>query len=134
MSDSRRKLGDAGESLAADLLVKNGLTIVDRNWRCSAGEIDIVAQVEAPDFSRGGEMTTWLAIVEVRTRRGQRYGTALQSITQRKARKLNEVAQHYVQSTAWQGPWRIDVVAVQMDDQGKLLSVNHVPHAVSGNI
>lgn len=131
MSDPRRKLGDAGESLAADLLVEKGLTIVERNWRCRAGEIDIVAQLEAPDFSQGGKMAVWLAIVEVRTRRGQRYGTALQSITQRKARKLNEVAQEYIQSTAWNGPWRIDVVAVQMDDHGKLLSVEHIPHAVS---
>ena len=41
-----------------------------------------------------------------------------------------EVARHYVQATNWAGPWRIDVVAVQMDGNGRLLAVEHIRHAV----
>ncbi len=132
MTDSRKALGDSGEAVAAHALEKEGLTISARNWRCPAGELDIVAQEFAPDFSEGGEVVPWLVVVEVRTRRGTRYGSALQSITPRKQRKLREVAQQYVQAVAWSGPWRIDVVAVQLDSSGKLLEVEHIRHAVTG--
>jgi putative endonuclease len=73
-----------------------------------------------------------LVAVEVRTRRGERYGTAVQSVSPRKQAKLREVAAHYVQTVAWQGPWRIDLVAVQMDNQGHLMAVDHIRHAVMG--
>jgi putative endonuclease len=130
--NARRRLGDTGENLAVQLLTDAGLTILARNWRCAAGEIDIVAQEMAPDFVMGAALTAWLVLVEVRTRRGNAYGTARQSITPRKAAKLREVAAHYVQSTGWPGPWRIDVVAVQMDTGGRLLAVEHIRHAVTG--
>jgi putative endonuclease len=131
-ADGRRGLGNAGEALAVRALTEAGLHVVDRNWRCPAGELDIVAHDQAPDFSRDGEPATWLVIVEVRTRRGQAYGTALQSITPRKQAKLREVAEQYVQAHGWAGPWRIDVLAVQMDAAGHLLHVDHVRHAVTG--
>jgi putative endonuclease len=128
--DARRSLGANGEIIAVHALEKAGLTIVERNWRCAVGEIDIVAQENGPDFVRGLASTPWLVIVEVRTRRGNTYGTALQSIVPRKQRKLRQVARTYVQYTGWRGPWRIDVVGIQMDSQGQALSVEHVRHAV----
>jgi putative endonuclease len=132
MTDSRKTLGNSGEAVAAHALEKAGLTISARNWRCPAGELDILAQEFAPDYSQDGEMVPWLVVVEVRTRRGTRYGSALQSITPRKQRKLREVAEHYIQTVKWSGPWRIDVVAVQLDSNGKLLDVEHIRHAVTG--
>lgn len=128
----RRQLGNTGETLALQTLTAAGLTILDRNWRCAAGELDIVAQETAPDFVSGNPQATWLVLVEVRTRRGEAFGTALQAITPRKAAKLREVAEHYVQAQRWTGPWRIDFVAVQMDGGGRLLTVDHVRHAVTG--
>jgi putative endonuclease len=128
----RRHLGAAGEDLAVRALRAAGLSILTRNWRCPAGEVDVVAQEDAPDFVQGGQITPWLVLVEVRTRRGARFGSALQSITLRKQAKLREVAEHYVQTHGWAGPWRIDVVAVQMDAQGRLLAVEHIRHAVTG--
>lgn len=128
--DPRRGLGSAGESIAARTLEAAGLTILARNWRCAVGEIDIIAQQEGPDFVRGLASTPWLVIVEVRTRRGTAFGTALQAITPRKQAKLREVARCYVAAVAWTGPWRIDAVAVQLDSSGRLVSVEHVPHAV----
>ena len=132
MAHNRQKLGASGEALAVRHLEEAGLTIVERNWRCSAGELDVIAKEEAPDFSLGGQVVPWLVIVEVRTRRGDRYGAARQSITPRKAAKLREVAAHYIQSVQWTGPWRIDVVAVQMDASGRLQAVEHIRHAVRG--
>jgi putative endonuclease len=128
----RRQLGNSGEALALRALTTAGLTILDRNWRCAVGELDIVAQETAPDFVSGNPQATWLVVVEVRTRRGAAFGTALQAITPRKAAKLREVAAHYVQAHGWTGPWRIDFVAVQMDGSGRLLAVDHVRHAITG--
>lgn len=132
LSDPRRRLGSAGEALAVRALQAAGLTILARNWRCAVGEIDIVAQEQAPDFTQGGILAPWLVLVEVRTRRGANFGSARQSITPRKAAKLREVAAHYVQEQRWPGSWRIDVVAVEMDSQGHLLTVDHIRHAVTG--
>jgi putative endonuclease len=132
MSDPRRSLGQTGEDLAVRTLEAAGLTIVERNWRCSAGELDIVAQETAPDIVTGQAQARWLVLVEVRTRRGRKFGSALESVTPRKRAKLREVAEHYVQSHGWVGPWRIDVVAIQMDKAGRLQSVQHIRHAVSG--
>ena len=132
MADPRRSLGNAGENLAVKQLEEAGLQIVERNWRCSVGELDIVAQDNAPDFTKDGSIAPWLVFVEVRTRRGTRFGSALQSITPRKQAKLTEVAQHYIQMHEWRGPWRIDVVGVQMDAAGRLISIDHLRHAVTG--
>ncbi len=130
--DARRELGARGETLAARHLEAAGLRIVARNWRCPQGELDLVAHETAPDIAVGGARVTWLVAVEVRIRRGTRYGTALASVTPTKQAKLREVAAAYVQATAWQGPWRIDVVAIQLDGQGRMVEINHVRHAVMG--
>ena len=130
--DRRRGLGNLGETLAVQTLERSGLTILARNWRCAVGELDIVAQEVAPDYITGAAAAIWLVLVEVRTRRGDRFGTARQSLTPRKQAKLREVAAQYVQAVAWQGPWRIDLVAIQMDGQGRLQAVEHLRHAVTG--
>lgn len=132
MSKAKKGLGATGEALAAGALEAAGLTILDRNWHCAVGELDIIAQENAPNYATDGEVVPWLVLVEVRTRRGDRFGSALQSVTPRKQAKLREVSEHYVKAIDWSGPWRIDVVGVQMDSSGKLLSVDHIRHAVTG--
>jgi putative endonuclease len=114
-------LGRAGEELAAQALVGDGYTILARNWRCSAGEIDIVAQ--------DGDT---LVVAEVRTRRGDAFGTPEESLTLRKQAKLAELGQTYVQEAGWDGPWRIDLVAVQLDFRGQLARLEVIRDAVDG--
>ena len=70
MSDRRVKLGRQGEDLATQALVRRGYEIVTRNWHCQAGEVDVVAHL--------GDA---LHFFEVRTRRGQAYGTPEESVT-----------------------------------------------------
>ncbi len=131
--DPRRSLGAAGEALAAQALLAAGLTVIERNWRCATGEIDIIAEEVAPDLMNDWRPAPWRVFIEVRTRRGDAFGTALQSITRAKAAKMRETAAHYVTLHDWRGPWRIDVVAVQMDARGRLLQIKHIRHAVTGN-
>jgi len=120
--DYRRKLGRRGEEIAAAHLAQQGYLILGRNWRCPAGELDIVA--------RDGET---LAFVEVRTRRGDRYGSPEESLTPAKQAKLVELAQTYLQELgATDQSWRIDVVAVEMDERGNLKRINLIRNAVWG--
>ena len=103
MADSRRKLGQWGEEQARRYLEARGCRVVTANWRCTAGEVDLVVQ-------DGG----WLAFVEVRTRRGQAYGTPEESITAAKLARMAAVAESYVYEHEWEGDWRLDVVAIQV--------------------
>jgi putative endonuclease len=128
--DARRHLGMAGEEMAARLLREAGFEIVARNWRCAYGELDLVAHETLSDFVEGATVT-WLVAVEVRIRRGMRFGTAQQSVTAAKQAKLRTVAEAYVQELQWQGPWRIDVVAIQLDSQGRMVETAHLRHAVT---
>jgi putative endonuclease len=119
--DARRGLGALGEELAARRLSAAGYEIVTRNWRCQAGELDLVA--------RQGEC---LVLVEVRTRRGKALGPPEESITAAKQARLITLAEAYVQAAEWPGDWRIDVVAVELDQVGRLLRVDHYENAVTG--
>jgi len=119
-SDARRRLGQRGEQIAAGALRQRGYTIRETNWRCSDGEIDLVAE-------EGGD----LVFVEVRTRRGEDLGTAEESVTPAKQTRLIALAERYYQEhTALPGDWRIDVVAIQLSPAGRLLRLNIIPHAV----
>ena len=119
--DDRAGLGRHGEALAAQHLTARGYHIVARNWRCEAGEIDLVA--------RDGDD---LAFVEVRTRRGQALGSPEESITLAKQARLIDLAEAYIQAEGWPGAWRIDVVAIEMDRRGRLIRVDHYENAVTG--
>ncbi len=120
MGDTRKKLGQLGETLAADHLERRGYVIRQRNYRCPAGEMDIVAE--------DGDC---LVFVEVRTRRGREYGTPEESITAAKQARLVEVAQTYLQEHEWPGDWRIDVVAIELTPGGRLERVAVIQNAVS---
>jgi putative endonuclease len=116
--DRRTRLAHAGEDLACDLLRAHGLTIVERNWRCRDGEIDIVA--------RAGEL---LIVCEVKTRRGDGYGSAAGAVTATKQRRLRRLAAAYL-VTAGGPPGRVrfDVVAITWP-RGRRPGVEYLPGA-----
>lgn len=121
MSD-RQSLGRQGEEVAARRLVAEGYRILARNYRCPAGEVDLVAQ--------DGEC---LVFVEVRTRRGDLWGTPEESVTRAKQARLVAVAQAYLAAhEAWDADWRVDVVAIDVDPRGQVRRLEIVRNAVSG--
>jgi putative endonuclease len=123
MKGARKRLGDAGEEIATRELVRRGYVVRERNWRCPEGELDMVAEQ--------GQM---LVFVEVRTRRGDRFGTPEESITLAKRAHLIAAAQAYLQAHSLQDrDWRIDVVAVEMSAQGRLWRVDVIENAIEGN-
>ena len=113
-------VGRLGEQLAAKHLEEQRYVICEMNYRCPVGEMDIVAL--------DGDC---LAFVEVRTRRGRKFGSPAESITAAKRQKLIEVAQTYLQEHE-SGPvaWRIDVVSVQMSRRGTLQQLDLIKNAV----
>lgn len=120
MSDDRQRLGRAGEQMAAELLAGKGYQILARNWRSGrTGELDLVAQ-DGP----------CLVIVEVRTRRGQRFGSAEESVTPAKQARLAALAAAYSSEAGWQGPLRIDVVAIALSADGRPLETRHLVDVV----
>lgn len=101
----KRELGQAGERLAAEYLTRGGWRILARNWRCSAGELDIIA------WEPGAPGT--VVFCEVKCRRGLGFGPPLESITWAKQAKLRELALHWLREQQQAVPrFRIDGVGV----------------------
>ena len=106
-------LGRWGEDLAARLLIRRGYTILGRNVRVpEVGEVDILAQ--------DGDT---LVVVEVRTRRGAPRFAPEDSVDERKQRRLAALAEAVAAEREWDGPLRVDFVAVELDRRGRLRHV-----------
>lgn len=124
MTDSqhRRRLGQWGESVAATHLESLGYRVVERNWRCTLGEIDIVAQ--------DGDV---LVFAEVKTRQSTAFGSPEESITPRKGQRLIDLGVQYCDDHALDDvEWRIDLVVIEIDSRGILQRCEHIPSAVLG--
>lgn len=106
---AQQALGQYGEQLAAEHLVRRGLTILERNWRCSTGELDIIARDGA-----------CLVVVEVKTRRGHAFGTPLDAVGPRKVRRLRELALRWLDEQHLHAPEiRFDVIGILQRPGGR---------------
>lgn len=102
---STKVLGDRGEAIATRHLERSGYRIVQRNYRCSLGEIDCIA-VQGKT----------LVFLEVKTRRSDDYGGPLEAVDRRKRRKMTRLARHYAAAKGLTDvPQRFDVVAVWIE-------------------
>ncbi len=112
-ADNQRK-GRAAEARACHHLQARGLVLVERNYRCKGGEIDLVM--------RDGDC---LVFVEVRLRRSSRYGTGAESIDRHKQRRLLHAASHYLQARRlWNQATRFDVVT--LSGEGPTLAIQWI--------
>lgn len=108
-------LGKEGEQAAADYLTDRGFRILDRNWRCGGGEIDIVAV----------ERHT-LVVCEVKTRSGTGYGTPLEAVGRAKQGRLRRLAVAWVNAHGVRFEQiRIDVLGLLRQGDGEF-TVEHV--------
>jgi len=117
---NRQEVGKLGEKTARKFLKKRGYRIRETGFRCPHGEIDIVAQQK-----------DYLVFVEVRTKSSLDFGTPEESITQAKKKKLIASALTYI-NTHQKLPslWRIDVVAIELDDKGKTKRIELIESAI----
>lgn len=107
MTFAGKALGRLGEDRAAEYLEAQGATILDRNWRCDIGELDIVA-------CQGDQ----LLVVEVKTRGSVSYGTPLEAISPRKIRRLRQLAVRWLEARGLHAPRiRFDVIGIMRESE-----------------
>jgi len=107
MTERRLIVGRTGEDVAVQYLLQRGYYILERNYRCRFGEIDLIA--------RDGDTLTF---IEVKTRRSRTFGPAAAAVTHTKQRHLIKASQMYmVQHGKRDDLCRFDVVTIDMDGQ-----------------
>ena len=95
--------GNAGESLAEKFLQEKGLIILARNFHTREGEVDLVCQE--------GDL---IVFVEVKARRSQKFGSAIEAVDERKLQKVVAAGETWlVKNFRHHAEWRMDVVAIQ---------------------
>jgi len=117
-------LGELGEKAARGYIERTGFTVLDTNFHCPWGEIDIVA-LEGDS----------LVFLEVKTCNSNAIGPPEESITPGKSRRLIATAETYLQSrTDLPSHWRIDMVAVDVDRLGRITRIERIENAVSNSL
>lgn len=109
------RLGREGEALAARWLEEQGYTVVERNWRCTLGELDLIVR-------RDGVTV----FVEVKTRSSTAFGHPFEAITRTKTVRLRRLAAEWCRAHGpVPGETRIDAIAV-LDARGAVPSIEHL--------
>lgn len=119
MSGVKQRRGARGEDWAEQVLSEAGMFVIDRNWRCREGEIDLIAIDEVD-----GEST--LVFCEVKYRTGTGFGTPLEAITADKVRRLRRaVARWLTERQVTTRRIRLDAIGL-LDVPGQELRITHV--------
>lgn len=114
--DERKRRGDRGEGAVADWLERQGCTIVERQYRCRWGEIDLIA--------RTGDGI--LCFVEVKTRSSRAIAAPREAVTASKQKKLRDAASWYLAQRGLDCPCRFDVAEVYPADAGGRRQINYI--------
>lgn len=112
-----QRRGRLGEIIGRNVLEHEGFTVVDTNWRCSRGEIDIVITDPKTDE---------IALVEVKTRFSDQWGSGEQSIDGYKLRKLRQLAGIWIEENHPDKTVRIDLLAIDIDEDAPTIDVTHI--------
>ncbi|MGA1812402.1 YraN family protein [Frondihabitans sp. 4ASC-45] len=103
--NTNQEVGALGEEAAAVHLAERGYRILDRNWRCPEGEVDIVAEDD-----------DYVVVVEVKTRTGHAAGHPFEAVTPAKVQRLRRLALAWAHGNPRSGQrLRVDVVAVTLE-------------------
>ncbi len=117
---NKKFIGQKGEELACEYLLHNGYVVLDKNVRIGRGEIDVVCIKDSLTI-----------FVEVKARTSRKYGIPEEAITYRKALKLAELANKYLQIHQLSNiRYRIDVVVVEMKNTYQKANIRHIKNAI----
>lgn len=119
MITAKRKLGNLGEKIACDYLQKQKYIILDKNFHCRFGEIDIIAKDKKT-----------LVFVEVKARANQQFGQPQEAVDYFKQRKIIKTAYYYINLYNLPDDFRIDIVAVILNFAIRKAKLRHFKNAV----
>lgn len=119
MHSFNKETGNLGEEIAENFLIESGYTILDKNFRCKIGEIDIIA--------REGN---YICFIEVKTRYGDLFGSPCEAVTYSKQQKINKVAQFYImKKKLFKFFFRFDVIEVILNKNDDNYSIKFIKDA-----
>lgn len=114
--NKNKSLGAKGEEAAARFLEHRGYEILERNWKCDAGEVDIIAKDD-----------DWLVFVEVKTRRNTDQGFPNEAVTERKRERFEKIAIAYLAERDYVDlPVRFDIVSLVVIGKDKAMIRHHI--------
>ncbi|MFP3854749.1 MAG: YraN family protein [Anaerolineales bacterium] len=118
-----KPLGQWGEEVAAGHLAATGVEVLERNWRTTEGEIDLIG-IKDGSF----------VFVEVKTRKSTSFGPPEGAVDARKQRRIQRSAWRYLESiNELQADWRIDVIAIEQSSDGQIGRIDHYVNAVEAS-
>ena len=114
----KQEIGRSGEDIAVEYLEKNGYTILERNFRCNQGEIDIIA-IDKQE----------IVFVEVKARKNKNYGLPSEAVNEQKRKHMIKAIKYYIYLRNLENDFiRIDVIEVYIKD--KKAYINHIKQAI----
>ncbi len=117
---SNKELGERGEALAVELLLGKGYEILERNYRYSHGEIDIVAKDPKDGYT---------VFIEVKARQNLEYGAPEYAITKNKQKQIKKISELYLfDKEIIELECRFDVITILLNEKGKPI-INHYENA-----
>lgn len=122
MTGPTQTIGQQAETMALRYLQQQGLELVERNFSCQNGEIDLILRDKED-----------LVFTEVRYRHKKDYGTSVETVNAAKQRKILRSAEYYLYSKKlWEHPCRFDVIGISMDTQQRI-EITWEKNAFDGN-
>lgn len=119
MSSFNKDIGNLGEEISQNFLIESGYTILDRNFRCKTGEIDIIA--------KDGN---FICFIEVKTRCGNLFGSPCEAVTYSKQQRISTTAQMYIlKKKLFRFYFRFDVIEVILDRENGSSSIKLIKNA-----
>lgn len=117
----KRITGKIGEKYAQDFLISQNYQILKNNYYCRMGEIDLITK---------DPTTHELVFVEIKTRITDTHGTPEDSLTHQKRHKILKTVFHFLEANPKSSHWRIDLIALKLNSQGALVSLNHLKNVL----
>ena len=119
-SGNRKQTGGSAEDLAIKYLRKHDYKILETNFRCRYGEIDIITTKK-----------DYLVFIEVRAKKNLSFGSPEESVTDIKKERLATLADYYLQTHQnLSAQWRIDVVAIELDSKNHVTRLDIIENAI----
>ncbi len=121
MSRYNKIIGNYGENICEEYLIKHGHKILHRNFRCKLGELDIISKIESSNC---------ICFTEVKSRYTHTYGTPCESITYKKILRIRNIAQYYIiKNNLNNFNFRFDVIEVLFNIEHNNYSLNLIKNA-----